>query len=349
MRRALRGPCKVEPGSRLLVAVSGGTDSTALLLGLARLTHEFSFVLHVAHLHHGLRGEEADRDREFVTALCERLGISCTSVAWNTKARMRRRGLKGQAGLRLLRREFLRSVSRRIGASAIATGHTSDDQLETFLMRLTRGSGLRGLGGMSARRGMWIRPLLSATRADLTADLRAAGQSWREDASNADPHYARSRLRHGAVTALALAAEPTDPARARTRLARHAAEATRELRLAARALDVWASRVFPEVACIQEGVVILDPARLETYPYALRRLILQRSWAALGDGSSLTYRHLAAVGRLARNPRGGARVDLPGGRVERRGGRLLFSRTMHEATLESRERRGARVPLNGAP
>jgi tRNA(Ile)-lysidine synthase len=346
----MRGPCRIEPGSRLLVAASGGADSTALLIGLERLTHEFGFDLHVAHLHHGLRGEAADQDRAFVSALCERLGLPCTSAAWNTRERMRRRGLSGQAGLRLLRRQFLRSVARRIGAAAIATGHTADDQLETILMRLTRGSGLIGLGGMRPRRGEWIRPLLSATRADLEADLRAARQPWREDATNRDPRYARSRVRHGAVTALAAAADPADPVAARARLSRHASEATRELRLAARALSAWASRVFPRVACIQEGVVTIDTGVLQTYPYALRRLILQRSWAALECGSpSLTYRHLAALGRLTRNPRGGARVDLPGGRVERRGGQLHFTRTQARSDAGGRGKRGPRVPLNGAP
>ena len=101
--------------------------------------------LHAAHLHHGLRGAEADADLEFVRALCERLGVPLTAARWDTRARLRRRGLSGQAGLRTLRREFLLAAARRAGAHAIVTAHTADDQLETLLMRLARGAGLSGL------------------------------------------------------------------------------------------------------------------------------------------------------------------------------------------------------------
>lgn len=183
LRRALSGPCALPRGSRVLVAVSGGADSTALLLGLHRVAHEFGLSLHAAHLHHGLRGEAADSDLAFVQALCARLGVPLAAARWNTRLRMRRRGLSGQAGLRALRREFLRAAARRARAAAIATAHTADDQLETVLMRLWRGAGLRGLGGMAPRRGTWLKPMLEATRADVEADLEAAGERWREDAS----------------------------------------------------------------------------------------------------------------------------------------------------------------------
>jgi tRNA(Ile)-lysidine synthetase-like protein len=155
----------------VLVAVSGGADSTALLRALHRLAPELGYRLVAAHLHHGLRGMEADDDLGFVRALCERLEVTLVSARWNTRERMRRRRLSGQDGLRRLRREFLERVARRSGASAIATAHTADDQLETLLLRLGRGTGLVGLGGIAMRRGGWIRPLLEASRAEIEADL----------------------------------------------------------------------------------------------------------------------------------------------------------------------------------
>ncbi|NOT34574.1 MAG: tRNA(Ile)-lysidine synthetase, partial [Candidatus Eisenbacteria bacterium] len=116
LRAALEGPCRVPRGARILIAASGGADSTALLIGLARLAHERALSLHVAHLHHGLRGAAADADRAEVEGLCARLGLRRTSARWDTRARMRRRGLSGQRGLRVLRREFLSTVARRVAA-----------------------------------------------------------------------------------------------------------------------------------------------------------------------------------------------------------------------------------------
>ena len=152
LRRALRGPCRLPAGSTLLVAVSGGADSTALLVALASLARESGLVIRAGHLHHGLRGAEADSDLVHVRELCERLQIPLAAARWDCTARMRLRGLRGEAGLRVLRREFLLAAARRTGASAIATAHTADDQLETLLMRLARGTGFTGMAGMRARR-----------------------------------------------------------------------------------------------------------------------------------------------------------------------------------------------------
>ena len=141
----------------MLVAVSGGADSTALLLALHRLAPELGLELCAAHLHHGLRGRDADADLAFAGTLCRRLGVPLAAARWDARTRMRRRGLTGENGLRTLRREFLVAAARRAGAAAIATAHTADDQLETVLMRLLRGTGLTGLGGMRPRRSIrWL-------------------------------------------------------------------------------------------------------------------------------------------------------------------------------------------------
>jgi tRNA(Ile)-lysidine synthase len=294
--------------------VSGGADSTALLIGLARVAPELGLELHAAHLNHRLRGAESDGDQAFVAHLCARLGIPLSAASWNTRSRMRRRGLSGEAGLRTLRREFLISAARRTGSRAIATAHTADDQLETVLLRLVRGAGLRGLGGMSARRGSWIRPLLEATRAEIEADLSAAGERWRDDSSNRSLAYARNRVRHVVVPALLAISGSSDSPRARGALARRVGEGVRELRSAARALGDDAKRLLARITRIQDGEIALDSKEVHSYPYALRRLLLRESWRALETPSEgLTHRHLAALDRLLDSRRGGAQVALPHG------------------------------------
>src|SRR5262252_8587173 len=128
LRRALRGPCRLPVGSTVLAAVSGGADSTALLVAMASLAREFGLAVRAAHLHHGLRGAAADADLAHVRGLCERFEIPLEAARWDCAARMRRRGLRGEAGLRVLRREFLLVAARRARATAIATAHTADDQ-----------------------------------------------------------------------------------------------------------------------------------------------------------------------------------------------------------------------------
>jgi len=319
--------------------VSGGADSTALLLGLRRLAREFDIVTWAAHLHHRLRGAEADRDLEFVRDLCARLGVPLQSARWNTRARMRRRGLSGQAGLRTLRREFLASAARRAGATAIATAHTADDQAETVLLRLLRGTGLPGLGGMSPRRGIWIKPLLEATRHDIEADLTECAQSWREDSSNADLKYARNRVRHlvipvllgrrtqgagsGARSELLVGntkgrgtsgPEQRDLLRARASLARRLADATHEIRSVRQSLELAVSLALPGICSIEAGEIALDSREVASYPMLFQRTLFRQLWSRVSpEGPGLMRAELHGLGRLAATIRGGRVIELPGG------------------------------------
>lgn len=316
LRRALDGPIRARPGSSVLVAVSGGADSTALLVGLHALAGERGIELHAAHLHHGLRGGDADRDREFVAGLCARLGVPLVSARWDTRRRMRSRGLSGEGGLRVLRREFLARAARRVGATLIATAHTADDQLETVLLRLGRGSGLPGLGAMHPRAGRWIKPLLEATRADVEADLRRIGQAWREDRSNHDLRLARNRVRHEVVPALARAVTPqAGPERARTMLARRAARTAAEARAAERAIRVLLEPVLARSVRSRGEDLTIDLAGVRL-PLAVRLALYRRAWRHFPQpGPGLTARHLESLDRLALRGRPGSSVALPDGRT----------------------------------
>lgn len=184
----------------VVVAVSGGADSTALLRGLVMLRDDRRLRLVAAHLDHALRDDSAD-DARWVQQLCDRFDVPLHTrrVDVAAVAAERRTGLEETA--RDLRRTFLAEVARETGAKWVALAHTADDQAETILHRLVRGSGLRGLAGIAERSPLWdgiqlIRPLLGVSRADIEAWLRELGQDWRVDASNADPGFTRNRIRH---------------------------------------------------------------------------------------------------------------------------------------------------------
>ncbi len=341
LRRALRGTCDIARGSHVLVAVSGGADSTALLVGLHRIAGEWDITLTAAHLHHGLRGADADADLAAVRVMCDELEIPLIAARRNTRMRMRARGLSGQAGLRTLRREFLTAAARRVDATAIATAHTADDQLETLLMRLGRGTGLAGLGGMAPRRGRWIKPLLGATRSDVELDLTRAGIPWREDMTNAGHQYLRSRIRHDAIPALIAAHGAGGSAATRAGLARSVTVALDEVRSAARMIERRAVRVLRDICRIEHGEFRLDSNGVGSYPLALRRALVRQLWKSIAPSAvGLTRRHFDLLDRLLVASSGRARIELPAGVEVWRDGHWLCMRRRRSTAVGAGASRG---------
>jgi tRNA(Ile)-lysidine synthase len=185
--RTVRKHRLFQAGDRVLAAVSGGPDSTALLQGLAALKGDVDLEIHVAHLHHGIRGEEADRDLEFVRESAHRLALPCSVDRVDVKRYCREKGLSLQEGGRELRYAFLHRLADEMKCSRIALGHTLDDQAETVLMRLLRGASIHGMGGIPPVRGNIVRPLIETGRGEILAYLKAQGIPYREDPSNASP------------------------------------------------------------------------------------------------------------------------------------------------------------------
>ena len=194
--RAGLAACGVGERDRLLVAVSGGVDSTVLL----RLLVEIGHPVVAAHVDHGLRPESSE-DAAFVAALAEELGVPFVGLKVEVGAG------NVQAAARGARYSTLAEVARQWGCEAVATGHTATDQAETVLMALARGAGLRGLAGMPVRRMLdggvdLVRPLLQSSRDHVLAVATARGWTWREDPTNATGRYRRNRLRHTVMPAL---------------------------------------------------------------------------------------------------------------------------------------------------
>jgi tRNA(Ile)-lysidine synthase len=197
-------------GERVLVAVSGGPDSVALADVLAELAPALRIALEVAHVDHDLRAG-AGRDADLVRDLCGRLGLACHVERVAVRRGPPWDGLEAEA--RRARHAALRARAAAIGAHRIATGHTADDQAETVLMRLLQGSGPRGLAGMAPVRGLLVRPLLEARRADVVAHVAARRLPFVEDESNRDLRFLRNRIRHEVLPSLAALAGPDLPGR----------------------------------------------------------------------------------------------------------------------------------------
>jgi tRNA(Ile)-lysidine synthase len=273
IERTLRRHAMLAGGETVLVAVSGGADSVALLHLLSRLAPDWRLRLHVLHVDHQLRAESA-ADADFVRALGARLGVA-VDVA--TVAVDRRGSL--EAAARAARYAALEACAARVGAARIALGHTADDQAETVLMRLVQGAGVRGLAGIPPVRGAIIRPLIEVRRSALEAELARAGLSWVDDASNRDPKFLRNRIRHELLPLLADSYNPE----VATALARVASVA----RETVGALDRAAGIELDRLAVWADGAATVRLDALRALPRPIAAEVLRQVAARLASRAPL--------------------------------------------------------------
>ncbi|HEX4602839.1 MAG TPA: tRNA lysidine(34) synthetase TilS, partial [Candidatus Angelobacter sp.] len=188
----------LQPGDRVAIACSGGADSVALLRLLLELRQELGIVLSVAHFHHQIRGAAADADKQFVAELAARHQLEFHSGSGDVPARAVARKISLETAAREMRHQWFAGLVHQGKAQKIATAHTLDDQAETVLMRILRGTGARGLAGIAPAQKTknLVRPLLQTRRTEIEAYLNSIGQPWREDSSNQDLAHTRNRIRH---------------------------------------------------------------------------------------------------------------------------------------------------------
>jgi tRNA(Ile)-lysidine synthase len=228
-----------------------------------------------------------------------------------------------EVAARTARYEFFPDAGRRLGATRVATGHTLDDQAETVLLRLLRGAGTRGLSGIRPRRGIFVRPLIDTPRVALRLYLEARGETWREDASNADVSIARNRLRHMVMPAIA----GFSPAAARALAMTADLAAADEAVLENRAIEMLPGLVLTS----KESGITLNALALGAAPPALASRVIRLA-AADRLNVALGVRHLQAVQRLVVSERSGGSLDLPGARAEKRDGTLTMRRVSGRAS-----------------
>jgi tRNA(Ile)-lysidine synthase len=303
--RHLERTALLQDAGRVVVAVSGGLDSVCLL-HLLRFGRTGVDVC-AAHFDHGMRRGSA-ADAAWVRGLC---------AAWRVPLEMARPDVppRSEAEGRDLRYAFLQDVAARVGAGAILTAHHADDQAETLLFRMVRGTGLAGLAGIPPRRGLVVRPLLPFSRADLAAYARHARLGWREDPSNVELRFARNRIRHVVLPAL----ERVQPGAARriARLARHAAEAEAAWR------DIVRDAAGEVVMASDGAGFALARDRLLAYHPHVRARVLRH--LILGLGQRLDRPGTRAAVEYVSSGASGSRLELAGGvRLEREFDRLLL-------------------------
>lgn len=337
----IRNSRMILPGDRIGVAVSGGADSVSLLRILQTLRDDLGVTLSVVHFDHMLRGDASTSDAQFVADLARDSGLEVVTTREDVAAEAARHGWNLEDAARRLRYSFFEHVCAAGQATRIAAAHTAQDQAETVLAHLIRGTGPTGLAGIYPTMGCVIRPLLATDRQDLRDYLRAKNQVWREDATNRDTQRLRARIREQLLPVLERDFAPT--------IVTHLGELARlsreqEVFLSAIVEDRFRSFVEPADGAMTIHVRdLLLPFELasaratplaaskfsETAPLrALTERLIRRLYEGIrGDRNDLAAQHVEQVIRLATESSSGRRLKLPGEiTVERSFGKLTFSR-----------------------
>ena len=340
--RTVRQQQLFVPGQHLLVAVSGGPDSVALLSLLHRLARSWRLTLTTVHCNYGLRGAESDGDESFVNTFCQERQMALVVHRPTLVKRRQRSSLQAMA--RDARYDFMKQLAHEVGADCIAVGHTANDQAETLLMWMLRGAGMAGLAGMSyAREDRIIRPLLAATREEIVAYLDHEGLTYRRDSSNEKPLYHRNRIRRELLPVI------TRLAPAAVRVLQRQADLLREDEHFLQGITHKLVRVL--VSHDSRGVQRVDRQAFIELPVALQRRLVRailRTYDEEGRASSL--RVVESVRRVFLKGRSGARLSLKQALVILDQGSVRFSSTIgkdhgHEADSEQGKREALPLPV----
>lgn len=302
----------IQPGSCVIAALSGGADSVCMLLLLKELSHELDFTLEAVHVEHGIRGEESRKDARFAMELCKKLDITCHMHPVDVPAYAKRTGLGLEEAARILRYAAFEEEAKKHGADgcavSVAVAHHQEDNAETVIFQMLRGSGVKGLTGIhpvSGKNGVtYIRPLLFASRADIEAYLKENRQGFVIDATNSDTAYSRNRLRHDVFPIFA---------QINDRAVEHINESARQLESM---YDFFAAQV--QAACNEaiyrenEAVVLRIDVFKKLHPALQSGVARECIHMAAGRLKDIGSTHIAKLIELAKL-QSGRSIDLPYG------------------------------------
>lgn len=294
----------IEPKDTIVLGISGGADSVCLLKILARWKEAWGISLRAVHVHHQLRGEEADADERFVRELCENEGIPCKVFHEDVQGMAQREKIGLEEAGRIARYRCFATVCEDVGGGKIALAHHQDDLAETMLHHLVRGTGMAGLCSLKPVSGNRIRPLLCLEKEEILVYLKAAGQPWRTDSSNLEDDYTRNRIRHHVLEELKTEVNP--------RAVRHMAQLSEELEETRAVLaQVAAEKRRQYVRKSEKGMLLAEELKKE--PDLIGRQIVHDLLKEIsGKQKDFTRIHVEAVQELW-NRKVGARRDLPYG------------------------------------
>jgi tRNA(Ile)-lysidine synthase len=311
---------------KILLAVSGGADSTALIYAMHDLKAEnfFDAELLCAHINHQLRGVEGDLDEEFVVTRAKKLKLDMTTRRIDVRKFARLNKLSVETAARQLRIEALIDIAKGNDCRLIVTAHQKNDNAETIVQRLSRGTGLRGLGGIWPKRVFtdeieFIRPLLCCTRDEILNYLQQRNLNWRRDHTNADCAYRRNYIRHQLIPAL----QQNCSGSVVEQLSQLAQSARGYYSMVCRRAD----ELWPRLADCDEGKTVLDLEPFLSEPPPVKVELIRRSLTNMACGEKcLTQGHYKSIQRLAEQNVTGKKIELPGGfLVIREYGNLVFS------------------------
>lgn len=337
----------LNPGDHIVVGLSGGADSVCLLLVLVQLREEYHFTLHAVHVNHQIRGEEAEKDEAFSKELCRKWDVPCRVVTENVPALAKSLGLTEEEAGRNVRyqafthfAETLEQQKNVIGQVKIAVAHHKNDQAETMLHHLCRGTDVAGLAGISPMLGRIIRPLLCVTRGEIEKYLKESKQSYQVDSTNLSEEYTRNRIRRQIVPDLEAFINPN--------AVEHMAMAAESLGEVADFLEQTSRRIYEGTMSLTVEGASLDLSAFQKQHPVMKRWVIKKTLEALsGTHKNIEKTHIMSTVALA-DRQVGKRITLPYGIIVwREHDRLLFQKKQERVEKRNQEKGAYVIPKEG--